>query len=130
MHVAPKAVQNSQSSLSAGFGIAFRLRRKDGFDRIIKAESIAEGSFKLFFVKNNKKNARLGIITSKKIIPHATDRNQFKRVIRETFRYHGAKYCRLDMVVMVRRSCKPNTISNANRLKSLFSLVENRCVES
>jgi ribonuclease P protein component len=130
MHAAPKAVQNSQSSFSAEFGTAYRLQRKDGFDRVIKAASIAEGSFKVSFVKNEKNNARLGIIASKKVIPHATDRNQLKRAIRETFRYHDAKYCRLDMVVMVRRPCKLNTISIADRLKSLFSLVENRCVES
>lgn len=130
MRVAPKAVQNSQSSFSAEFGIEYRLRRKDSFNRVIKAASIAEGSFKVFFVKNEKSNARLGIIASKKVIPHATDRNQLKRVIRETFRCHDAKYCGLDMVVMVRRPCKPNAISIADRLKSPFSLVENRCVES
>lgn len=130
MRAAQKAVQNSQSKLSAEFGTAYRLRRKDSFDRVIKAASIAEGSFKVFFVKNEKNNARLGIIASKKVIPHAIDRNQLKRVIRETFRYHDAKYCKLDMVVMVRRSCKPNTISIADRLRSLFSLVENRCAES
>lgn len=130
MRAAPKAVQNSRSSFSAEFGIEYRLLRKDGFDRAIKAASIAEGSFKVFFVKNEKNNARLGIIASKKVIPHASDRNQLKRVIRETFRHHDAKYCRLDMVVMVRRTYKPDAISIADRLKSLFSLVENRCVES
>ena len=129
MHAAPRAVQDSRFSLSGKFTVAHRLLRENGFDHVVYAENIADGCFKVFFVRNSKRNARLGIIVGKKTLPGAVDRNRAKRIIREVFRRHKVKLCKLDMVVMVRRAYPQECGAHAGNLKMLFSRVENRCAE-
>lgn len=125
----PGAVKDSQSSISSKFTVASRLLGTDGFDHVIRAENVADKQFKIFFTRNSKDNARLGIIASKKSIPSAVNRNRVKRLIREAFRQHNIKLCKLDLVVMVSRdySCQADT--RIDNLKKLFSQVENRCAE-
>ena len=131
MRVAPRAVQDSRSSLSAKFTAAHRLLRQDGFDRVIRAENIPNRNFKIFFARNGKKNARLGIIVGKKTLSGAVGRNSVKRIIREAFRQHSIKQCKLDMVVMVRRAYSQGGGKQADNLKMLLSRLEKkyRCVE-
>ena len=132
MHAVPEAVPDSQFNTvtSAKFTAAHRLLSKDGFDRAFQAEHIADKHFKVFFVRNNKSNARLGIIASKKVLPGAVDRNRIKRVIREAFRQHSIKAQKLDIVVMVRHACAQEPELRNGILKILLSRVENRCAES
>jgi len=136
MHAAPRAVPDSQfnisaspSGLSAKFSAAHRLLRENGFGHVIEAENIADRHFKIFFVRNGKKNARLGIIVGKKTLSGAADRNRVKRIIREAFRQHNIKLCKLDLVVMVRRAYSQECDTQAGDLKMLFSRIENRCAE-
>jgi ribonuclease P protein component len=105
------------------------LLRKNGFDRVIHAENILDKYFKVFFVQNEEDHARLGIIASKKTLPSAADRNFVKRVIRETFRQHGIKAHKLDLVVMVRRAYLKESISQNKPLEMLFSRIQNRCAK-
>lgn len=129
MHVAPRAVQDSPFSLSARFTAAHRLLRENGFDHVVRAENLSDRHFKIFFARNGKKNARLGIIVGKKTLAGAAERNRVKRIIREAFRQHGIKQCKLDLVVMVRRADPQECCTHAGNLKMLFSRVENRCAE-
>ena len=132
MHVAPRAVQDSQCSvraISAKFTPAHRLLRKDGFGRVVNAENISDRNFKIFYLHNGGNTARLGIIASKKILPNAVDRNHVKRIIREAFRQHKIKLSKLDLVVMVRRNYALERESQCGNLGSLFSRIENRCAE-
>ena len=132
MHAAPRVVQDSQSSItaiSAKFTAAQRLLRKDGFGRVVNAESISDKKFKIFFLHNDNKIARLGIIASKKTLPNAVDRNRVKRIIREMFRQHNIKFRTLDLVVMVRRAYAQELDSRCENLETLFSRIENRCAE-
>lgn len=124
------SISASQSSLSGEFTAAHRLLRENGFDHVIRAENIADKQFKIFFVRNDKKNARLGMVVGKKTLSGAAARNRLKRIIRETFRQHHIKLCKLDVVVMVRRAYPKERGAQAGDLKMLFSRVENRCVES
>jgi ribonuclease P protein component len=105
------------------------LQRADGFDRVIRAENIADKDFKIFFARNRVNNARLGIIASKKNLPSAADRNRVKRIIREAFRQHNIKACKLDLVVMVRRDYSQKVDARIDNLEKLLSQVENRCAE-
>lgn len=116
-------------SLSAEFTAAYRLLREDGFNHVIHAENLADKYFKIFFVRNGKKNARLGIVVAKKTLSGAADRNRVKRIIREAFRQHNIKQCRLDVIVMARRAYPQESGAQAGNLKMLFSRVENRCAE-
>lgn len=127
--VAPRAVPDSRSSISAQFSAACRLLRADGFDHVMHAENIADKHFKIFFARNCLNNARLGIVASKKTLPKAIDRNRAKRSIREVFRHHSIKLCNLDLVVMVRRDYSREVDSRVESLDKLFSQVKNRCAE-
>lgn len=116
-------------SLSAEFTAAHRLLREDGFDHVMRAENMADKDFKIFFVRNDKRNARLGMVVAKKTLSGAADRNRVKRIIREAFRQHSIKQCKLDVVVMARRAYPQESGVQAGNLKMLFSRVENRCAE-
>jgi len=105
------------------------LLREDGFAHVLRAESVADEHYKIFFSRNGGRNARLGIIASKKTLPGAVDRNRAKRAIRETFRRHAIKICKVDMVVMVRRAYPQQRVTRGGDLETLFSRVENRCAE-
>lgn len=130
MLVAPRVVQDSQSNLSAKFTAAHRFLRENGFDHVVRAESISDRHFKVFFVRNGKKNARFGMIVGKKTLALATDRNRMKRVLREAFRRHSIKLCGLDLVVMLRRNYPQEGGVQVGNLKMLFNRVESRCAES
>lgn len=129
MRAAPRAVQDSRSSLSGKFSSRCRLLRLNGFSHVIRSESIFDVCFRIAFVQNSEKNARLGIIIGKKTLPGAVDRNRVKRIIRESFRQHSIKQCSLDIVVMLRRAIPQNHGEQAGNLKLLFSRVESRCAE-
>ncbi|MHB0924927.1 MAG: ribonuclease P protein component [Gallionellaceae bacterium] len=123
------SISASPSSPSAEFTTAHRLLREDGFDHVMRAENMADKDFKIFFVRNDKRNARLGMVVAKKTLSGAADRNRVKRIIREAFRQHSIKQCKLDVVVMARRAYPQESGAQAGNLKMLFSRVENRCAE-
>lgn len=129
MLVVPRAVQDSPYNISAKFTVAHRLVRENGFDHVIHAENIVDGQFKIFFVRNDKNNARLGIIVSKRMLSRAVDRNRAKRTIREVFRQHNIKMCKLDLIVMIRRHYVQENRAQVEKLRMLFSRAENRCAE-
>jgi len=120
-----KAVQNSLSSrlVSAEFSPSYRLLRKDGFNHVVCKKAFVYKGFKVFYVCNDKPNARLGIIASKRIFPRAIQRNHIKRVVREVFRQHSIKAEQIDLVVMARRS--DANVLHHNDLKELFNRVVN-----
>jgi len=105
------------------------LLRENGFDHVVHAENITDKHFKIFFVRNGMQNARLGMIVGKRTLSGAVDRNRVKRLIRETFRQHSIKMCKLDLVVMLRRPCVQEIGAQVDNLKMLFSRAENRCAE-
>lgn len=122
-------MQDSLSSNPGKFSAACRLLRADGFEHVIQAENITDKLFKIFFTPNLGKHARLGIITSKKSIPSAVNRNHVKRIIREVFRQHNIKHCRLDLVVMVKRKYSLSADAQTDNLKKLFHQLEIRCAD-
>lgn len=126
----PRAVQDSQCNKSNSFDAAQRIPRSEGFGHGLRAESVADKYFKLFFVRNQLEKARLGIVAAKRHMPKAVDRNRAKRAIREVFRQHNIKSSGLDLVVVVRRATQIDPPSYKDDLNKLFSRVETRCVES
>jgi ribonuclease P protein component len=124
---APEAVRDSlfSTAISAEFTVAYRLLRADGFEHVVHAENVTGKFYKIFFVRNGKKNSRLGIIASKRIIPGAVQRNRVKRMIKESFRQHSIKFQQIDLVVMVRGI--DTKASQSEELKSLFSRIEDKC---
>ena len=47
--------------------------------------------------------ARLGIAITRRLVPHAVNRNRFKRLVRDAFRHHEVKARPLDCVVALRK---------------------------
>jgi ribonuclease P protein component len=125
----PKVVQDSLPSNQGRFNAACKLLRADGFEHVIQAENITDQQFKIFFTPNLGNHARLGIITSKKTLPSAVNRNRAKRIIREVFRQHNIKHYRLDLVVMVRRKYSNSAKAQIENLKKLFHQLEIRCAD-
>jgi ribonuclease P protein component len=125
--VAPGVEQDLLFSISSKFTAEHRLLRKNGFSHVMHAENVLDRYFKVFFVQNEKSNARLGIIASKKALPSAADRNSIKRIIREIFRHHTIKGHNLDMVVMVRSNYPQGSNAQTKSLEMLFSRIQNKC---
>ena len=55
--------------------------------------------FQVLAKPNETGAARLGMIVSKRLFPHAVDRNRMRRRIREAFRHLAANLPALDLVV-------------------------------
>ena len=121
--------QDSLSDSSGRFNSAYRLLREDGFDHVVHADSVANKFFKVYFVSSKRANGRLGIISSKRILPRSVDRNRVKRVIRETFRRHSIKTRKIDIVVMMRLACAENPYKHNDKLTALLSQVMSKCAE-
>jgi ribonuclease P protein component len=80
--------------------------------------------FTLFVSAGVKEHSRLGMAISKKNIKHAVDRNQIKRIARESFRHYP--WCRqLDIVLIGKRQMKQlNPRELRQRLDNAWSRIE------
>ncbi|NNM69922.1 MAG: ribonuclease P protein component [Gallionella sp.] len=122
-----KAVQDSRCKKKYAFGAGQRIPSPEGFARCLKSKSISNQYYKLYFVANNEKVARLGIIASKRCMHKAVERNKNKRTVREVFRSHPVKDNKLDLVVQIRRASALTLAIQRVELASLFSQLEVRC---
>ncbi len=83
-----------------------RLKSKREFQFVFnQPRKIKSKYFLALFKPNQQSHARLGILVSKHLIKHAVDRNQLKRVVRESFRHHKDILNGLDIIVLVRPEC-------------------------
>ena len=126
----PRAVQNSPSKQSNGFSATQRIPRGEGYGKCLKADVISDEYFKIFFMNNQLKKARLGIVVAKKNISRSVDRNRAKRKIRELFRIHQVRECGMDLVVMSRKAERPSIGLYEAHLNRLFNRVAMLCTES
>ena len=81
-----------------------RLKRTSEFRYILKhTHSIREEGVSLYFSENISANkSRLGIVVSRRVFKHASDRNRVKRIAREFFRLTKSKLARnFDFVVRI-----------------------------
>lgn len=77
-----------------------RLKESNQFDRVFKqAHKISTGKFAVFYCANDTTNPRLGIVATKKNLPKAIQRNNFKRIVRESFRKKQPKLKNYDFIV-------------------------------
>ena len=125
-----KAVQDSRYKKRYGFCVEQRIPSFEGFARCLKSKSISNQYYKLYFVPNNEKSARLGIIASKRCMNKAVERNRNKRAVREIFRSHPVKDNKLDLVVQIRHTSALTLTIQRVELASLFSQLEVRCAQS
>ncbi|MEM7018072.1 MAG: ribonuclease P protein component [Pseudomonadota bacterium] len=70
----------------------------------------ADNQFTALATVSKSCNTRVGIIVAKKHVRRATQRNQIKRVIRESFRHHKPCLTGMDIIILARSGAlsKPN----------------------
>ena len=72
-----------------------------------KAQRFGNNSFTVIARKNDLNHPRLGLAISKKCAKRAVDRNQIKRIFRESFRLNQHSLPNVDIIAM----CKTNVLS-------------------
>ena len=80
-----------------------RLRSGEEFRHALAAYFCSNKWFVIYVNANKAGSSRLGIITSKRLMPRSTNRNYVKRLIREIFRQNFPVDRALDIVVRLRR---------------------------
>jgi ribonuclease P protein component len=123
-------VQDSLCKEQNSFPAAQRIPRTEGYAKCLKSHVLSDKYYKLFFMPNQLKQARLGIVVAKRYIPKSSDRNKSKRLIRELFRIHQIKGFGIDLVVMARNTEQSDKNACRDGLSKLFSRVAIRCAES
>lgn len=85
--------------------------------------------FSIYVSRNEAQKSRLGIIVSKRILPHAVNRNSVKRLIRERFRREFPANCSFNLVVRLRRPLNEQVVIEVKRaLIQLLNEVQLKCV--
>lgn len=80
-----------------------RLVTKAEFDSLFKnASKMSQKSLVVLYKPNQVKHARLGVIIGKRVAKKAVFRNQFKRVMRESFRHYKERLSAFDIVIIAR----------------------------
>lgn len=81
-----------------------RLSRSKDFQWIFKKGTFLRNELcRIYACPNAQTQSRLGVIVAKKVIPKATHRHQWKRVVRETFRMHPKALSGYDIIVMIKK---------------------------
>lgn len=70
-----------------------------------ESKKISQRYLVALYRPNLQQDARVGIMVGKRAVPLAVERNQIKRVIRESFRVNQVKLQGLDIIVIVRHQC-------------------------
>ncbi|WP_237068144.1 ribonuclease P protein component [Microbulbifer guangxiensis] len=93
-----------QTRSDFGFPKALRLLNAAQYRAVFSGTEIRAAHPNLLIIarRNDLPHPRLGLVVAKKHVRLATDRNQVKRVVRESFRLRQADLPALDAVVLAR----------------------------
>lgn len=81
---------------------ALRLRQTEDFQSAFRqGKKLKQGGLITYTKLNGLGYPRLGLALTKKIVPGAASRNQFKRIIRESFRLNQQALPSLDIVIVI-----------------------------
>jgi ribonuclease P protein component len=87
-----------------GLSRRHRFAERGGYGPILKAGRKVRGRYAVLHVGTARAGvSRLGVALTRKMIPHAVERNRVRRLVRETFRRHVAKQLPVDCVVTLRQ---------------------------
>ena len=116
------------SPRAEGFSSRHRFSTRGSFGPALRSARKLRGETVVLNVVPGRPGAtRLGIALTRRLVPRATERNRFKRLVRELFRRHEVKHRGLDCVVALR---KPFNASMAaplrDELRKLFDQASTR----
>jgi ribonuclease P protein component len=94
--------------ISSEFSRQVRLLTAEDYSKVFgKADAKAQsGQILILAHRNDLGYARVGLVVAKKHAKRAVDRNQFKRIVRESFRHNQSKLENYDCVVLSRPGAK------------------------
>jgi len=102
-----------------------RLIRPSDYRRTYRqGHRVADHLIRLYYAPNQRKHNRLGVVVSKRISKKATERNWYKRVVKEWFRQH-ARLCFVvhqDVVVVVVKATLTTKLGSAGMRQELARL--------
>ena len=102
-----RAARSTTGSGRNRFDKRHRLLDEAAYGRVFRdAQSSKDAMFTVLCRPNEQQMPRLGLAITKKHCKQATARNRIKRVVRESFRQHGALLAGLDIVVMNQPAAK------------------------
>ncbi|GJM11979.1 MAG: ribonuclease P protein component [Pseudohongiella sp.] len=78
--------------------------------------------FLLLANRNNRPNARIGLVIAKKNVALAVQRNRIKRQLRNTFRHNSELLGELDLVVLARKDA--DKLNNEELRQTIDSLYQ------
>lgn len=106
---------------------SYRLVSKHDFQFVFAKPCKVTQKFMLALFRPNQQTvARLGIIIAKHHVKRAVDRNQLRRLIRESFRHLQAQLKGLDIIVLMRSEwCPLGTKLWRNEIDNLWQLLIN-----
>lgn len=104
-----------------------KLTGRKQFQDVLARGRVITGRYFIIRARSREQNyARLGIVTARKLIRRAVDRNACKRLVREAFREHEVELAGLDIVVVCRMPISSRTRRPARQeLGSLFPALHN-----
>lgn len=70
-----------------------------------KSNKVSQRYLLALFKPNQKSCARLGLVIGKRAVNKAVNRNQIKRIVRESFRLKQEMLKGLDIVIIARQQC-------------------------
>ena len=94
----------ARSPRKEGFSRRHRFSARGSFGAVLRSPRKLRGpSVVLSVAQGPREASRLGIALTRRLVPHATDRNRLKRVVRDVFRHHEVRNRGLDCVVSLRK---------------------------
>ena len=94
-----------------GLSRRHRFVERGAYGPLLKAGRKLRGSLAVVHTARSATgHSRLGIALTRKMIPHAVQRNRVRRLVREAFRRHAAKQLPLDCVVTLRQAVDPSEL--------------------
>jgi ribonuclease P protein component len=121
----PSDFTRQVSVLSGGQGFSRRQRllKAAEYEAVLGHRcAVRTTYFQVMAKPNEAGQARLGMIVSKRLLPHAVDRNRVRRRIREAFRQMAASLPGLDLVVRLHAVPDRNTPREAQSRDLLGAL--------
>lgn len=92
----------------SGFSRKYRLLNKNDFQPVFAKPNKQAHKYIISLSRPNQLGyARLGIVLTKRYFPRAVDRNTFRRIARESFRYAHDNLKALDIIILIRSECTP-----------------------